>query len=448
MKHSYIALSGVMASLGLMATGMLSVRADANEQVQALQTEIKNVNQAFSEFKDTQDERVKAAAKGEVDALVSAKIERIDTFMSETQATIDGLNETIAGIRLGGGSDGENEISAEQAEYNADFKTWALTGDPIAEAKIRAAEKSGKIYAVGRTNSDEDGGYTAPVEWDRTITDGYVEIAEMRGYSTVKPVKGQGYSTLYNVKGTTSGWVGEEGDRDETNTSKLKPYAFSFGEIYAKPKATQRILEDSEIDFAAWIAGEVAEEFSVQEGNATVSGNGINKPRGVLTYDAVTEAALAADLRHPLGAIQEVNTGAAAALSADGIVSLTYGLPEGRMAGAEFFMNRKTVGLIRLMKDGDGNYLWRPSYESGEPAQLCGFGQRGLSNMPDVAANTIPILFGNMKRTYTIFDRVGVTMLRDPYSSKPYIEFYTRKRVGGGMTNPEWMLYHRVKANS
>ncbi|PHR57997.1 MAG: phage major capsid protein [Robiginitomaculum sp.] len=435
-----------MMSAGMFSSGMISVRADAKEEVLALQGEIKNVNQAFAEFKDTQDERVKAAAKGAVDTLTTEKLDTLDKFMSDSQASIDGLNETIAGLRIGGGSDDDNEISAEQTEYNADFKTWALTGDPIVEAKLRAAEKSGKIYAVGRTNTDEDGGYTAPVEWDRTITDGYVEIAEMRGYSTVKPVKGQGYSKFYNIKGTTSGWVGEEDDRDETNTSKLKPYAFSFGEIYAKPKATQRILEDSEIDFAAWIAGEVSEEFSVQEGTATVSGNGVNKPRGVLTYDAATEAALVENLRHPLGAIQEVNTGAAAALSADGIVSLTYGLPEGRMAGAEFFMNRKTVGLIRLMKDGDGNYLWRPSYEAGEPAQLLGFGQRGLSNMPDVAANTIPILFGNMKRTYTIFDRVGVTMLRDPYSSKPYVEFYTRKRVGGGMMNPEWMLYHRVKA--
>ena len=150
--------------------------------------------------------------------------------------------------------------------------------------------------------------------------------------------------------------------------------------------------------------------------------------------------------QHPLGPISEVNSGAAAALTTDGLLDLQYDLPSNRSQGAEFFMNRKTMGTIRKFKDANDNYIWQPSYASGQPSTLLGSACRELDGMPDIAANAIPVIYGNMPMLYRIFDRVGVRVLRDPYTAKPYVLFYTTKRVGGGLWNPEWGRYHRVAA--
>jgi HK97 family phage major capsid protein len=179
---------------------------------------------------------------------------------------------------------------------------------------------------------------------------------------------------------------------------------------------------------------------------AFVSGDGVNKPKGLLKYTATDEGGLDAALRHPLGPVEEVPTGAAADLTREGLINLIYDLPEDRSQGAALYANRKTHAIIRQMEDGDGRLLWQPSFAAGEPATILGQPIRELSGLPDVAAGTIPIVYGNMAEGYRIFDRVGMTMLRDPYTNKPYVMFYIRKRVGGGLWNPEWLRYHVVEA--
>lgn len=421
--------------------GAIAMRADAGAtDTKALATQI---NKTLEEFKAAHKEEIEGVKAKFEDVVTTDKLEKIQSALTDMTAAHDKLAQDLAATQLGGSKDGD-DLSVDEKKYAADFGKWFRTGK--GEADIEAAIQGGKIKAATSVGTDADGGYTAPVEWDRSITDKRVEISEMRQYASVQSVNGQGFSKLYNLRGTASGWVGETDARSETATSTLAEYKFSFGEIYANAAATQRILQDSEIDIASWMASEVNTEFALQEGAAFVSGNGTNKPKGVLNYTATDEAALAANLRHPLGAIGEVNSGSAAALTSDGIIDLMYDLPANRSQGAAFYGNRSTIAIIRKMKDADGNYLWERSYKEGQPGAVMGAPIRELSGMANVAADAIPLMYGNMAETYRIFDRVGTTVLRDPYTNKPYVMFYTTQRVGGGLWNPEFMRYHKVAA--
>jgi HK97 family phage major capsid protein len=189
------------------------------------------------------------------------------------------------------------------------------------------------------------------------------------------------------------------------------------------------------VDIEAWLADEVSVEFDRQEGIAFLSGDGANKPHGLLTY--VTGGANAA--RHPWGAIQTVNSGSGTALTGDGFLSLIYALQAEHEANAKLYTNRSSAGAMRKLKDGQGNYLWQPSMEAGQPATLAGERIVDLPGMPAVAGAAVPLLYGDMAETYQVVDRIGTRVLRDPYTNKPFVHFYTTRRVGGGVKNPDAM---------
>ncbi|TSD59028.1 phage major capsid protein [Variovorax sp. KBS0712] len=402
--------------------GLIAVRADAGPgEVKAL---VESLNKAFADFKAEHTKQLEEIKKGNADALQALKVDAINADISRLQKEVDDTNLKLAAAQMGAGTGGKK---VEDAEYTGAF---------------RSHFKKGEVQAALNKGADGEGGYLAPVEWDRTITDKLVLVSQMRQLATVQPVSGAGLTKLFNLGGTASGWVGETAARPQTSTGTFASLGFGWGEIYANPAATQQILDDSAINLEAWLAGEVETEFSKQEGAAFFSGDGANKPFGILTY--VTGGANAA--KHPFGAIKAVNSGAAAAITSDGIVDLIYDLPSAFTANAGFVMNRKSQGTIRKLKDGQGNYLWQPSYVAGQPATLAGFGITEVPDMPDVAANSVPLLFGDFKRTYTVYDRVGVRVLRDPFTAKPYVLFYTTKRVGGGVHNPEPMRALKVAA--
>lgn len=402
--------------------GLVFVRADAGSpgEVKAL---IEQLNQAFATFKDEHSKQLDEVKKGTHDALQALKVEKINADISRLQSAIDDANMKIASAQMGDGTGHRLQDSEYSNAFNAHFK-------------------KGDVQAALNKGAADEGGYLAPVEWDRTITDKLVLVSPMRQLAHVQPVSGAGHSKLFNMGGTASGWVGETTARPQTGAGTFASLGFGWGEIYANPAATQQILDDAAINLESWLAGEVETEFAKQEGLAFVSGDGTNKPFGILTY--VTGGANSA--KHPFGAIKAVNSGAAAAITSDGLIDLIYDLPSAFTGNARFSMNRKTQGTIRKLKDGQGNYLWQPSYVAGQPATLSGFPITEVPDMPDVAANAISVLFGDFKRTYTVYDRVGVRVLRDPYTAKPYVLFYTTKRVGGGVHNPEPMRAMKIAA--
>lgn len=433
------------------ARGILSVRAEttapaptqAEDKPTNINDAIKQINKAFTEFKAENDKKIADLQKGKGDIVQDEKLERINADLSKLCTAIDELNakQALASISKGGGT----PDTPEMAEFKANYENWFRTGSD--EEKIKAAYRTGGVMAAMSTGSDADGGFTAPVEWDRTITDKLKVVTPMRRYASVQNVKGQGFKRLFNLHGATSGWVGEADPRPETSTHTYAQREYKFGEIYANPAISQSLLEDSELDIASHLAAEVEQEFAEKEGLAFLSGNGILKPKGVLMYDKATEDALPENERHPFGPVGEVITGSASDITSDGLIDLTNDIPSARVTEkSALFMNRKTHAKIRKMKDGQGNYLWQPPFQAQQPPAILGYPTYEMVGMPDVAANTIPIIFGDMAMGYRIFDRRGISVLRDPYTQKPFVLFYTTKRVGGGLWNSEYLRYHRVAA--
>lgn len=383
---------------------------------------IEELGRAFEEFKATHTQELNALKQGAGTADIRAKLDAINAAMDRHQKEIEDAHTKLAASQMGAGGK-----TVKDSEYTSAFEAHMRKGD------VQAALNKGAA---------DEGGYLTPTEWDRTITDKLRDESPMRQLAQVQSTSKAGWKKLFNLGGTGSGWVGETDARPETATPTLAELGFGHGEIYANPAATQQLLDDSEISIEAWLAGEVQAEFVEQEGAAFINGNGVNKPAGILTY--VTGGANAA--KHPFGAIPVVNSGAAADITSDSVLDLIYGLPKKYRQNARFLTNNLTIAKLRKLKDGQGNYLWQPSAQAGQPATLHGYGIAEDENMPDVAANALPIMFGDYKRGYLIIDRVGVRVLRDPYTKKPYILYYTTKRVGGGVQNPECLRALQVAA--
>lgn len=394
---------------GLALGGVRADATNANVILAELQT-------AVQAMRSEHAAEIAALKKGQTDVVRSEKIDRINDDIGKLQAAIDQLNVRAAAASVGAG--GPKPL--RDAEYSDAFRAHFRRGD------VQASLNKGLAA---------EGGYLAPVEWDRTIVDRLRLISPMRQICGQISISGAGFSKLFNLIGTNSGWVGEAAARPNTNTPTFGALNYTPMELYANPNATQQMLDDAEIDLESWLAGEVDTEFSRAENLAFVSGNAATQPKGLMTY--VTGGANAAE--HPYGAITLTPTGLAAAISADSIINLVYALPQAFQAAARFGMNRNTLGMLRVLKDTTNNYLWQPSYVAGQPSTLAGYPVTEIPDMPNIAANAVPILFGDFSRTYLIVDRFGTRVLRDPFTNKPYVSFYTTKRVGGGLLNPETM---------
>lgn len=405
--------------------GLVAVRAETPGDVKAA---IEAVNRGFEEFKAAHTKQIDDLKKGKADAVLDDKVERINASVGELQTNvqkaIDDMSVKIAAAGLAEGVIGD------------------LPADPEYVGAFKAHMRKGEVQAAMTKGSDADGGYLAPVEWDRTITGKLKEVSPIRANARVQAITSTGFKKLFTDRAVGSGWVGEVASRPATSTPQIGTLDFPLGEIYANPAISQQLLDDAAINLEQWLSDEVETEFGRQENIAFLSGDGTNKPHGILTY--VTGAANAA--RHPWGAIPVITSGAAAALTADKFIDLFYAIPAGLRTGAKLYTNRLSQGAMRKLKDGQGNYLWQPSFQAGQPATLAGESIVEVPDMPDVAAGNIVALYGNMSETYLVIDRVGIRVLRDPYTNKPYVHFYTTKRVGGGVFNPEPMRALKIGA--
>ncbi|WP_174286681.1 phage major capsid protein [uncultured Sphingomonas sp.] len=406
----------------------VSVRADVSGDPKVM---FEALNLAFKEFKDTNDEKV----KGHVDVLVDLKLSAINATLADLEKAIDDQAKAAAAATLSGGR------QPVDAAYTGLFGSYMRDGKREDEEKLKQEQKVGIRMAMSE-GSPADGGLTAPIEWDRTITERLKLISPLRAEATVQSISKAGFIKLFTDRTIGSGWVGETASRPATTTPQFTALPFVPGEIYANAAASQDLLDDSEVNMEEWLTNEIEIEFSRQEGIAFVAGDGSNKPFGVLSY--VTGGSAAA--RHPWGAIQVRNSAAAAALTADQVSNIVYDLPAMYTPNAKWFMNRLSMGQVRLLQDTQKRYLWQPSYQVGQPSTLLGAPIVDVPDMPNVAAGAIPILFGDMKETYLVIDRIGFRVLRDPYTNKPYISFYCTKRVGGGVKNPDAMKAMLISA--
>lgn len=394
--------------------------------MEGLKKLIEKQGTAFEEFKRTNDELIQAKADGKAVGDLEGKLKRIDeeiTAVGELKKEIEALETRLN--RQGTGP----QADPDKAEHKAAFNRWMRKGD---EANL--VELQRKAYNI---TTDSDGGYAVPEELDRDILDKLVDLSPMRALATVRQVGTSDYKKLVNVHGTASGWVDEDDARAATNSSSFAQVTPFMGELYAYPQATQQMLEDVFFNAETWITDEVATEFARAEGAAFVSGDGTKKPKGPLAYTT----ALTADATRAFGTLQHVASGAAADFAAsnpaDVLFTIVYSLKAGMRGNARWLTNKALLGELRRFKGTDGQYLWRMGLEAGEPDTLLGYPISEDENMPAKAANALSLAFGDFKRGYLIVDRIGTQTLRDPYTNKPYVGFYVRKRVGGCVVDSE-----------
>jgi len=416
--------------------GAVRVRAESGD-ANAIVTEL---NKAFAAFKTEHQEELKGIKAKFADVVQAEKVERINTEIGKLQTALDETNAQLAAARLGGASDGQVP-SAEMREHAKAFNQFFRRGT---EEGLRELE----MKAALRTDSDPDGGYVVPDQMEQTIDRVLGSVSAMRSIASVMSVSAASYKKLVNQGGAGAGWVGERQARPETATPTLAELSFPAMEIYANPAATQTLLDDARVDIAAWLAEEVSTAFAEAEGAAFISGDGVNQPRGLLSYDTVANAS------HSWGKIGYTASGVAAALTdsshngVDALIDLIYSIKQGYRQNARFLMNKSLQATVRKLKSKTEElYLWQSPVQAGQPATLLGYPITDDDNMPDVAAGAFPVAFGDFRRGYLIVDRFGVRVLRDPYTNKPYVHFYTTKRVGGGVQNFEAIKLLKIAAS-
>lgn len=397
-----------------------------------LKETIQALGKAFDAFKAENDARLKEIEKkGAADPLLTEKVDKINADIAQISALkkqLDTLETAVAQGQFPGGG-GKNELDRVKAQHKDAFAKFFRKG---AEGGLRDLE----VQAGLSTLSDPDGGFLVPEDYEQAIDRVALSVSAMRRLATVRTIGTDTYKKLVNQGGASSGWVGEKGARAETNTPTLTEIAINTKEIYAMPAATQTLLDDSRVDIAGWLADEVSIEFSEQESEAFINGNGVEQPKGIAAY------AMAANSSYVWGKVGYITSGNANLINdLDKLIDLQHALKPVYRNGAAWLMNDATLATIRKMKDGDGNYIWVPGLKDGAPDTLLGKPVEIDDNVDDIGNGKYPIFFANFKRAYLIIDRQGVRVLRDPYTSKPYVLFYTTKRVGGGI-----VMYEAIKA--
>ena len=370
---------------------------------------------AFEAFKDANDERLGQIEKRmAADVVTSDKVERINK-------ALDDLTLKMKRPQLGGPE------RDQPTEHKRAFEAYVRKGETHGLFDIEA-----KSMSVG---SNPDGGYLVPAETEAEIGRLLSNASAMRAISDVRQVSASVYKKPFAITGAASGWIGEAAARPETASATLAELQFPTMELYAMPAATQSLLDDSVVNLDQWIAQEVRTVFAEQESQAFVTGNGVNRPKGFTDYAKV------ADASWTWGNIGYIATGVAGAFAAsnptDKLIDLAYALKAGFRQNAHWVMNRKTQGVIRKFKDGQGNYIWQPAITADGKASLMNFPITESEHMADITTDSYALALGDFRQGYLVVDRVGVRILRDPYSSKPYVLFYTTKRVGGGVQNFE-----------
>ncbi len=411
---------------------------------------VKEIKTAFEAFKVANDQRMSdIEKKGTADPLVEAKLAKIEADLDRAQKAADDAvlavkrqsrvvtDEKGNALDLDAkalewadmtarrrGTRAVDYSATDLQNYKSGFDAYMRKGDQI------MGSDELKTLSVG---SDPDGGYVVHPDMSGRVVSKVFETSPMRAYASVQAIGTDALEGLFDLNEASSGWVSETGARAVTNTPQLGVWRIPVHELYANPAATQKLLDDANINMETWLAGKVAEKFARDESAAFVNGTGVNKPRGFLTYDAGTTLP---------GTMEQFPTGVSAAFAAapnggDALIDALYGLKAPYRANATWFMNRATLKLVRKLKDSDGAYLWAPGIVAGQPSAILGYPMASFEDMPDPAASSLSIAVGDMRQAYQIVDRIGIRTLRDPYTAKPYVLFYTTKRVGGDVVNFE-----------
>jgi HK97 family phage major capsid protein len=389
-----------------------------------MEEKLQQLHEAFAEFKKQNDARIKEIeTKGSASADRTAKVDELN----ETIARLEGEIKSVqTALNRGGGRDGQNpNPQNEREQKHAELMNSYL--------RKGASELELKAMSV---DSDEDGGFLVTSQTSSEIIKKVYESSPIRQLASVQTISTDALEILEDLDEVGSGWVGETQPRGETGTPKLKKIVIPVHELYAQPKATQKLLDDAAVNVEMWLADKVSEKFARDEATAFMTGDGVLKPKGILAYDAGTG----------FNQVEQIETAAVGTVGADDLIELAYSLKEAYKNGASFLAKRAVIKQFRKLKDLQGRYLWEPGLNGAAQSTLLGFPVYEANDMMAVANGALPVAFGNFRAGYQIVDRIGIRVIRDIYSAKPHVLFYTTKRVGGGVKNFEAIKLLKVKS--
>ncbi len=384
-----------------------------------------DLQRQFQAFKSGHEEELRQIkSNGSVDVVTRDKVERMNAVVDALQEKA--LRQNVAAKRSPKGMDTAS-YDPQGDDHAKAFSAFLRKGQ---DADLIALER--KAMTVG---SDPEGGYVVPAELSQRIVSRQRDLTPMRQLATVMEVSSDALEMLSDRNEAEANWVAENASRAETTTPSLGKVRIPVHELSAQPKASQKLLDDGQINVEEWLAAKIADRFARREGDAFINGDGIMRPRGLLTYATSGND----DDARTWGQIQYIASGAAGGFAstnpADKLLDLIYKLRAPYLSKATWLMPRSVSAAIRKLKGADGNYIWQVSLQNGQPPTLLGFPVMFAEDMPAIAANSYSLAFGDFSEAYTIVDRAGIRMLRDPYTDKPNVKFYTTKRVGGDVVN-------------
>jgi HK97 family phage major capsid protein len=421
-----------------------------------LTKKIEELGSTINDFKAKNDERLKQIeARGDADGVLKAGVEQANAAITKLTDQIKDIETARAresALRTGTDEAKENErplaakflslvrgkvvepstVTAADLTVVRDYKTgflaYARKGDRGLAPEVNAA------LSVG---SDPAGGYFVPPDLAGRIVKLVYETSPMRQYAGMESTSRDTKEGFYDLNEVGGGWVGEKEARPETTTADVGKWRIDVREVYANPKTTQQELDDADMDIEGWLVGKIGDKLVRLENTAFVSGTTPKRPRGFLTYTAGTPSAAAFNV------IEQVSTGAAGAfvaapngadvfLNTIGKVKVAY-----LGTGCAWAMGRLTEAEVRKLKDSQGHYLLIQDAANGAKRSIFGYDIANFEDMPAMASASLSIAFANWKEAYTIVDRQGLRTLRDPFTDKPNVLFYTTARVGGDVTNFE-----------
>ncbi len=444
---------GYTVSAEEMTVGGLMLAGIGDTNISDIKNLIEEQGRVWEEFKQANDQQIKELKTGKADVLLSDKVDRLSGAIDQLQAQKDDMEKKLNRPNFGRQADDAEEKNL--AYFNNERKAAAISSSRPQPADIdidqyRAYKKAfGNFMRKGaehyddierkamNVGSDTEGGYLVPADISGRIISKLYELSPIRQIASVQMISSDALEGIEDLNEADAGWVGETSTRPETNTPNVGKWRIPVEEMYAQPKATQKLLDDAGVDIENWLAMKVADKMARLEGAAFITGNGIGKPRGFATYTT----AATADATRAWGQLEHVATGVAGDFAAsnpsDILLDLIMAFKSANLNNANWVTRRTIIAKIRKFKEATTNaYMWQPGLQVGQPPELLGYPVVMAEDMPALASGSLSLALGNFK-AYQIVDRFGIRMLRDPFTDKPYVKFYSTKRTGGAVLDFE-----------
>lgn len=382
---------------------------------------VDQLGSAWEDFKSINDKRLKEVEKkGHASALTLESLNKVNNALDSYKSRLDNIEASInrPSFEESTGYKVSNEIAGE---HKSAFVSYIRKG---VESDLSLLEQ--KALSVG---SDTDGGYLVTPQMSENISKYVIDNSPMRKLASVTNVSTDSLDIIEDRDAAGAAWASSESASvSDSDTPEINKISITAHELVAQPKATQKLIDDSSIDVEAWLTEKLVEIFARTENAAFIGGDGSGKPKGILSYSAGTSGST----------IEQIDSGTDGEVTVDGLINMFYALKDEYANNATFLMNRSTAQAIRLLKNSTTDeYIWQPGLAAGAPDTLLGVPVEQCSDMPVIASDALAVAVGDFKRAYQVVDRTGIRILRDPYTEKPFVKFYTTKRVGGEVINFE-----------